>query len=45
MLGIDKIKDVDKPAMKRLKNNLKKIKDVRINGKTKFYWRCKKDDR
>ena len=25
MLGIDKIKDVDKAAMKRLKNNLKKI--------------------
>lgn len=36
LLGIDKIEDVDKAAMKRLKNNLKKIKDVRVKGKTKF---------
>ena len=36
LLRIDKIEDVDKAAMKRLKNNLKKIKDVRIKGKTKF---------
>ena len=36
LLRIDKIKDVDKVAMKRLKNNLKKIKDVRVKGKTKF---------
>ena len=35
LLRIDKIEDVDKAAMKRLKNNLKKIKDVRIKGKTK----------
>ena len=36
LLGIDKIEDVDKAAMKRLKNNLKKIKDVRVKGKTKL---------
>ena len=36
LLGIDKIEDVDKAAMKRLKNNLKKIKDIRVKGKTKF---------
>ena len=36
LLEIDKIEDVDKAAMKRLKNNLKKIKDVRVKGKTKF---------
>ena len=36
LLGIDKIEDIDKAAMKRLKNNLKKIKDVRVKGKTKF---------
>ena len=36
LLGISKIEDVDKAAMKRLKDNLKKIKDTRIKGKTKF---------
>lgn len=36
LLEIDKIEDVDKEAMKRLKNNLKKIKDIRVKGKTKF---------
>ena len=36
LLGISKIEDVDKAAMKRLKENLKKIKDTRIKGKTKF---------
>ena len=36
LLGIDKIEDIDKAAMKRLKNNLKKIKDARVKGKTKF---------
>ena len=36
LLGIEKIEDVDKVAMKRLKNNLKKIKDTRVKGKTKF---------
>lgn len=30
LLRIDKIKDVDKVAMKRLKNNLKTIKDIRV---------------
>ena len=33
LLRIDKIEDVDKAAMKRLKNNLKKIKDVRAKEK------------
>lgn len=36
LLGINKIEDVDKAAMKRLKNNLKTIKDIRVKGKTKF---------
>jgi predicted transposase YbfD/YdcC len=36
LLGINKIEDVDKAAMKRLKNNLKAIKDIRVKGKTKF---------
>ena len=36
LLMIDKIEDVDKAALKRLKNNLKKIKDSRAKGKTKF---------
>ena len=36
MLRIDKIEDVDKADMKRLKNNLKKIRDVRIKGKIKI---------
>lgn len=36
LLNIDKIEDIDKAAMKRLKNNLKVIKDTRVKGKTKF---------
>ena len=36
LLRIDKIKDVDKVAMKRLKNNLKTIKDIRVKWKIKF---------
>ena len=36
LLGIEKIEDVDKAAMKRLKDNLKRIKDGREKGKTKF---------
>lgn len=36
MLGIDKIEDVDKADIKKLKNNLKKIRDVRIKGKIKI---------
>ena len=36
LLGIEKIEDVDKAAMKRLKDNLKRIKDERVKGKTKF---------
>ena len=36
LLGIEKIEDVDKAAMKRLKNNLKKIKYIRVKGKTKI---------
>ncbi len=35
-LEIEKIENVDKAAMKKLKENLKKIKDTRIKGKTKF---------
>lgn len=36
MLGIEKIEDVDQAAMKKLKNNLKALKDSRIKKKTKF---------
>lgn len=36
ILGISKIEDVDKAAMKQLKENLKQIKDIRIQKKTKF---------
>lgn len=35
-LGVSKIEDVDKAAMKKLKDNLKKLKDTRVKGKTKF---------
>ena len=35
-LGITKIEDVDKAAMKKLKENLKLLKDSRIKKKTKF---------
>lgn len=35
-LGIEKIEDIDKAAMKRLKNNLKRLKDKRTKGKKKF---------
>ena len=34
LLGIDKIEDVDKVVL--WKNNLKKIKDIRVKGKAKF---------
>lgn len=34
--GIEKIEDVDQAAMKKLKNNLKALKDSRIKKKTKF---------
>lgn len=36
LLGIEKIEDVDQAAMKKLKNNLKALKDSRIKKKTKF---------
>jgi len=36
VLGVSKIENVDKAAMKKLKNNLKKIKDSRVKGRTKF---------
>ena len=36
VLNITKIKDVDKAAMKQLKENLKQLKDCRVKGKTKF---------
>lgn len=36
LLNIDKIEDVDKATMKKLKNNLKVLKDSRVKGKTKF---------
>ena len=35
-LGIAKIEDIDKAAMKRLKDNLKTLTDSRIKKKTKF---------
>ena len=35
-LGITKIEDVDKAAMKKLKENLKTLTDSRIKKKTKF---------
>ena len=35
-LGITKIEDVDKAAMKRLKEKLKILTDSRIKKKTKF---------
>ena len=35
-LGITKIEDVDKAAMKRLKEKLKTLTDSRIKKKTKF---------
>lgn len=35
-LGITKIEDVDKAALKQLKENLKKISDIRMKHKTKF---------
>lgn len=36
VLEISKIEDVDKATMKQLKENLKQIKDIRIQKKTKF---------
>ena len=36
LLGIEKIEDVDQAAMKKLKNNLKALKDSRVKKKTKF---------
>lgn len=35
-LGITKIEDVDKATLKQLKENLKKLSDVRMKHKTKF---------
>lgn len=35
-LNITKIEDVDKAAMKKLKENLKRLADTRMKNKTKF---------
>ena len=35
-LGISKIEDIDKAVLKQLKENLKKVKDIRMQHKTKF---------